>query len=170
MGVNSYSLFAATKSTLQLLRDRMRKAPEAELQAAIDLVESLWVELQAASDVLAAERQRYAEFFEFAPDAYVITDPQGEVREANRAARELLGAKPGELEGAPLPAFVPEAERAAFRARLVAARGRPEADVEHWKGSVCPRAGSAVEALFQVRPMKVRRKNADGLCWLIRRA
>jgi PAS domain S-box-containing protein len=149
----------------------MQATPDAaaELHASIELILSLWEELQTQSDVLANERQRYAEFFEYAPDAYLVTEMQGEIREANRAARELLGANQDQLDGASLLAFVSEAERIEFRAFLVAARGQPDGEALQWAGSVCTRAGRALPAELRVRSIKVRRKNADGLCWLIRR-
>lgn len=52
-------------------------------------------ELQA----LREENQRYAEFFQYAPDALVVTDAAGNVLEANEAARELLEAQADSLVG-----------------------------------------------------------------------
>jgi PAS domain S-box-containing protein len=168
---NSFSLYAAAKNVTQMLRSRLAGAPNAaELQAAIEEIQTLWEELQGQSDVLAAERQRYADFFEFAPDGYLITEPHGEIREANRAARELLGANAEGLNGTSLVSFIPDAERPEFRGKLVSVRGRPEGEMEEWEGLLAPASGpDAVPAHFRVRSIKVRRKNADGLCWLIRR-
>ncbi len=170
MPTNSFSLYAAAKNVSQMLRARLREpaASEAELHAALEEIQTLWEELQAQSDLLAAERQSHADFFEYAPDAYVVTEPQGEIREANRAARELLGGPAGALDGASLANFVAEGERAAFRGRLVAARGRPDGEMEEWAGTLVRGAGEPRKVLFRVRSIKVRRKNADGLCWLIR--
>jgi PAS domain S-box-containing protein len=170
---NSFSLYAAAKNVTQMLRTRLQAVPgesAAELHAALEEIQTLWEELQTQSDVLAGERQRYADFFEFAPDGYLITEPHGEVREANRAARELLGVKHEGLDGTSLVAFIPESDRPAFRGRLVAVRGRPEGEMEEWQGTLTPGAdGSIVPVLFRVRAIKVRRKNADGLCWLLRK-
>ena len=52
-------------------------------------------ELQA----LREENERYAEFFQYAPDALVISDAAGHVQEANEAARELLRAEADGLVG-----------------------------------------------------------------------
>jgi PAS domain S-box-containing protein len=52
---------------------------------------------------LEREIERYAQFFEHAPDAYIITDAGGSVREANRAALALLGAKHDDIVGRSLP-------------------------------------------------------------------
>ena len=176
MPTNSFSLFSAAKNVTQMLRSRLQSAPEssAELHAAIDEIQALWEELQGQSDLLASERQRYADFFEYAPDAYVVTEPGGEIREANRAARELLGGKTNGsnadgLDGTSLTSFIDESERPVFRGKLVAVRGRPEGEAEEWAGSLSPASGGLIPVTFRVRSIKVRRKNADGLCWLIRR-
>jgi len=169
---NSFSLYSAARNVSEQLRRRIQaeeasgvKSPE--LEAALDQIQVLWQELHQQSEALAAERQRYAEFFEYAPEAYVVTEPLGEIREANRAACELLGERAEALEGQLLVDRVPEAERAAFRARLIAVRGQPEGEMEAWNGSLrC--GGALVKVMFRVRSIKVRRKNADGLCWLIR--
>jgi len=47
-------------------------------------------ELEEQLALLAGESARYAAFFEYAPDAWVITDAAGTVREANRAFLALL--------------------------------------------------------------------------------
>jgi PAS domain S-box-containing protein len=65
------------------------------------------------------ERNRYAEIFEHAPIARVITDKFGTVREANRNAAELLEVAPSFLVGKPLAIFMPEKDRPEFRGRLV---------------------------------------------------
>ncbi len=153
-----------------MLRSRLQSTPEAsaELHAAIEVIQTLWEELQTQSDVLAKERQRYADFFEYAPDSYVITEPHGEMREANRSARELLRLELDTLDGASLLSFIPEADRPDFRGRLIAVRGRPEGEIEEWRGRIAL-GGGDTPMLFRVRAIKVRRKNADGLCWLIRK-
>jgi PAS domain S-box-containing protein len=169
---NSFSLYAAARNVSEQLRRRIQaeeasgvKSPE--LEAALDQIQVLWQELHDQSAVLAAERQRYAEFFEYAPEAYVVTEPLGEIREANRAACELLGEREEALEGQPLIERVAAGEQPAFRAQLIAVRAHPEGESSSWTGSLrC--AGAFRQVLFRVRSIKVRRKNADGLCWLIR--
>jgi PAS domain S-box-containing protein len=68
-------------------------------------------------------RNRYAEIFEHAPIARLITDEAGTVREANRNAAELLALAPASLVGMPLATFVPDEDREAFRNRLREAAG-----------------------------------------------
>ncbi len=153
-----------------MLRAKLQGAPAdaAELHAALETIQTLWEELQTQSGVLKDERQRYADFFEFAPEAYIITEPAGEIREANRAARELLGVAEDEMEGASLVAFVKNEERPAFRGHLITARGHPEAATAQWTTILVSKTGAETPVALRARPIKVRRKNADGLCWLIR--
>ena len=65
-----------------------------------------------------AERQRYQDLFEFAPDGYLVTDASGIIREANRAAAKLLNVSQQFLVGKPLVMFIPESERHTFRTYL----------------------------------------------------
>src|SRR5262249_31034035 len=43
-------------------------------------------ELVQTREAAETQRQRYQELFEFAPDAYLVTDAEGMIQEANRAA------------------------------------------------------------------------------------
>lgn len=71
-----------------------------------------------------AERARYHDFFDFLPDACVVTDESGTIEEANPAASSLFGVPVADLVGRPLMVFVvDEAERERVRGCLAAARG-----------------------------------------------
>lgn len=63
-------------------------------------------ELSVARLALVAERQRYQELFEFAPDAYLLTDNDGVIQEANCAAASLLIVSQKFLAGKPLLVYV----------------------------------------------------------------
>jgi PAS domain S-box-containing protein len=84
----------------------------------MDELQAAWRELKARVDELGAERQQYLDLFELAQDAYLITDPQGVIREANGAAVDLLQRRRQALRGKPLAALVPLTHRAAFRDHL----------------------------------------------------
>lgn len=74
---------------------------------------------------LAREKELYAEFFRHAPDAYVITDAAGRVREVNEAALELLNAARDDVVSRPLAECVPRESRLQSRAiTLTGAGGR----------------------------------------------
>ena len=83
-----------------------------EVELALEEIDVMWEELQAQATLLERENARYAEFFEFAPDAYVITDAGGGIRELNAAAAELFGAGGSSMIGraliiASMKAFLP---------------------------------------------------------------
>src|ERR1700682_4048083 len=69
---------------------------------------------------LALERNRYADLFELAPDAYLVTDPYGIIMEANAAATRLLGASTAGLRARALDLFIPLEQRGVFRGKLAA--------------------------------------------------
>jgi PAS domain S-box-containing protein len=63
-------------------------------------------ELIATTAALDAERKRYHELFNFAPDCYLVTDASGVIHEANLAAAGLLRHPPPRLSGRPLRLYV----------------------------------------------------------------
>ena len=112
------SLFASLRDIRDAVEQKLRALagpPSAEdlgrlraLELALEELNVLWEDLKAHSDRLTTEGKRYADLFEFAPDAYVATDPYGTILEANRAAvltllsdgiTELLAALGWEIPG-----------------------------------------------------------------------
>ena len=73
---------------------------------------------RARLDAIDRERVMYRELFHSAPDAYLITDVYGNIREANLAAGRMLGVEPRLLAGKPLPAFFGEGDRKRYRQQL----------------------------------------------------
>src|ERR1700704_1997416 len=102
---DSFSLFSTVKVVRELLQRKIDDGggpARGELEAGLQEIEALWEELRTQSQELASERQRYSEFFEYAPDAYLITDCHGTISDANRAAAELLGIAARTLIGRPV--------------------------------------------------------------------
>jgi PAS domain S-box-containing protein len=153
----------------ELMARRLRKGSlgaeeEREMQMALEELDVMWEELQGQAALLERETARYAEFFEYAPDAYLVTDAGGNVREANRAARELLGDAP---VGRAIASLVPEEDKTLFLSRFVGALAGPEAMLS-WSGHVLGADGRPLEAQFGVRAVPLRKSGVSGLCWLIR--
>lgn len=71
-------------------------------------------ELLATRSELEAQRLRYEDLFESAPDGYLVTGNNGVIRKANRAAAEMLGVQQKFLTGKPLGSYIADADRAAF--------------------------------------------------------
>src|SRR3954454_3770570 len=84
--------------SLRVLLEELRVADE-ELRQQND-------ELAAAHLQVEAERQRYRELFELAPDAYVVTSRTGIIPEANHSAARLFGILPDFLPGKALAAYI----------------------------------------------------------------
>ena len=132
--------------------------------------EELWQqneELAATRQALEAERQRYQELFEFAPDGYMVTDAQGTIREANRAAAALLQAPPGFLVGKPLVAFIVEEDREALLTYLMHLQKKIQ-PVQEWEVRCQPQRGEPFFAALTVAPGRDSRGQMVTLRCLLR--
>ncbi len=90
-------------------------------------------ELLVAREALEVERHRYRELFDEAPFAYLVTDANGMVTEANLAASVLFNTSRNSLQGKPLPLLVAQGDRRRFRGLLRELRlspGRRELELE----------------------------------------
>jgi PAS domain S-box-containing protein len=172
MAANSQWLLTTVNAVRELMIERLGKASvdeesRREAEMVVEELDVMWEELQGQAELLMRENQRYAEFFDYAPDAYLMTDAGGNIREANRAAAELLGAPREQVMRRPLSSFLPEEERVAFLSRFV---GVLVDNLEKgaWQGHLLPAGGQPLEALFSVRAVPLGRSGVAGLCWLIR--
>src|SRR5687768_12832774 len=77
----------------------------AELQTALEELRVAEEELRLANDSVGLERMRYAELFDLAPIAYLVTDAAGRIVEANEWAATLLDVPRSKLVDKPLPLF-----------------------------------------------------------------
>ncbi len=69
---------------------------------------------------LEAERQRYQDLFDFAPDGYLVTTLDGTIVEANRAASRMLGISPRFLKKRSFATVIAPPDLAEFQPRLKA--------------------------------------------------
>ncbi len=112
------------------------------------------------------ERRRYQDLFDFAPDAYLVTDISGMIREANRAASLLLGVAQGRLTGKPLSVFIASETRHAFRTGI---SWLAETDgTQDWEVLIQPRRGDSIPAEVTASMVRDPQGNAMGVRWLIR--
>ena len=145
-----------------------------ELQIAVEELSVAEEELRGQNEELLrarldleAERQRYQDLFEFAPDPYLVTDLAAIVRQANRAAGVLLNAPQTDLAGKPLILFVAPEDRLAFQAHLARLReGEPA--VGWWELHLRPRDQSPLTAAVTVAAVHDARRAPTALRWLIR--
>jgi PAS domain S-box-containing protein len=134
-----------------------------QLRAAQEELEARRGELVALRGELEAERRKYWEFFDAAPEAYLVTSPDGEIIEANRAAAELLNISQRFLIGKNFTVFVcTDRVRIHGQAKRLAETGG-SAD---WVFSVRPRE----RAPFQVACRVLASESGDRtLRWMVRR-
>jgi PAS domain S-box-containing protein len=92
---------------LDTAHEELRVAEE-QLHAQVDA-------MQTVQSALARERQRYRDLFEAAPEAYLVTDARGHVRDANRRAAALFNIDAEFFIGKPLALFVHTSHRAQLR-------------------------------------------------------
>lgn len=119
-----------------------------EMQTSLEVSEVIEEELVQQSEPVVAERHHYYDLFQFAPDAYLLTDTNGLILEANASARQLLNIPQSSLLRKPLAVFVPQEERPAFRSylnQLAQVEG-----VQDWELSLCPRDGEPFAAGLKV--------------------
>jgi len=167
------------RTTVTAVRELMIKRLEAnaldpearrEVEMALEELDVMWEELQGQAALLTRENERYAEFFEFAPDAYLVTDAGGNIREANQAATELFELARERLVGQQLGALVPEDERVSFLTRTLGLLNGSPPKTLAWRGRLQPGDGAAREVEFSVRVIPLKKSGVAGLCWLLRPA
>ena len=137
-----------------------------ELQVAVETLRQQNEELASVHQELEAERQRYQELFEFAPQAYLITDAEGTIREANRAAAALLNVSHEFLVGKPLTVFITQQERRDFRHQLNQL-SEPQ-QVREWEVRIQPRHKEIFDAAVTVALSVNKKGNPATLRWMIR--
>lgn len=123
-------------------------------------------ELTIAQIALEAERQRYQDLFEFAPDGYIITDTIGTIQEANHAAATLINIKPQFLVGKPLLIFIAKEEHCAFRTKIKHLR---QADcIGEWEVHLQPRHCKVIDVAITIRAVRDNVGKLVALRWLLR--
>ncbi|MDF5717474.1 MAG: response regulator [Rhizonema sp. NSF051] len=127
---------------LQLLQE--------ENQTSLELMEVIQEELRLQNEYLAVECQSYYDMFQFAPDAYLLTNEQGIILKANHSAAELLNVLPQFLISLPLANFVAQAERSVFRTKLN--QLSQINSVQEWEIPMCRHEGEPFDASLLVVP------------------
>ena len=123
-------------------------------------------ELIAIRDSLEREKQKYYELFELAPDAYLVTDMRGIIREANAAASLLLGVAREFLTGRPLLTFLDESARKNYPQQLDRLCGSDR--IDDWETSVTSRGGSAIPVSVSLGQMLGPGRKPTGYRWILR--
>ena len=155
-------------------------APQTLLDVAFETMNSTIEELRVAEEEMRAQnealsdahegvetwRLHYEDLFESAPDAYLVTDPDGTIREANEAAVGLLGLSRRFLKGKPLATFILEEERLAFR--LLLREMAQSVETVEREIKIRPRRRDPVEVAVTLSVVRDSHDHPTGLRWLVR--
>ena len=138
----------------------------AEVSATLEELQVATEEWLAIRQELEQERQRYQELFEESPDGYLVTNEQGTIEEANRAAATLLNVPKRFLFGKPLFVFIAKSDRYRFHLQ------------EHWLSSLQqrsnlevnlqPRSGQPFPVVLSVSTSYHPQGRIQGWRWLMR--
>ena len=123
-------------------------------------------ELILTRQAVEVQRQRYHELFDLAPDGYLVTDVNGKIQEANRAAASMLNIESRFLVGKPLSIFIAQPERQRFYALLI--RLAQVDRVQEWEVSLQPRHDKLFNASLTVTPVREPGGKVIALRWLLR--
>lgn len=137
-----------------------------ELQVAAEELYQQTEVLAATRTAVEAERQRYQDLFEFMPNAYLVTDIQGKILEANRAAGTLLNVNPSFLTNKLLINFIPVEGRRGFRSQL--AQLQLSDRVQELSLDLQPRNQESFDAALTVTSAWDSLTNQVTLRWIVR--
>ncbi len=141
-----------------------------ELQIANEELSQANEELGSTRSALENERQRYVELFDFAPEGYLVTDPQAVIREANQAASVQLNVPARDLVRTPLVLFVDVHDRRTLLsvlARFISTDDE-RLDAADLAITMQPRHGNSLVASLKIGAIREADGKLTGLRWLIR--
>lgn len=137
-----------------------------ELQVADEELREQNEELLRSRSRMELEKQRYRDLFDYAPDAYFVTDLLAVIDQANHAAARALCLEESFLLGKPLTSFVASQDRRRFRAAVL---DLAHADrTEELQVLIHPRHGPPFLAALTAGTMRDEHHRAYGIRWLMR--
>lgn len=120
-------------------------------------------ELIAARQAIELERKNYQALFELAPNGYLVTNRQGKIYRANRAAAQLFSIPQTYLINKPLLVFIHESDRQIFQSLLLGLNQTRDWEVAVNKGN----GGKRIFA-FSITEVKGIGDAEDTLLWMLR--
>ena len=156
----------SSKEHLQRVIEELSSGLE-ELLVAEEELRVQAADLEASTIAIDAERERYGELFEFAPDAYLVTDEHGKIQEANSGASRMLGVPARFLEGKLLVSFVADAVRRELRDLLAHLATTSGAVYERYL-RLQPREGSPFEAEVHALSGTSPQTHEHEIRWMVR--
>lgn len=123
-------------------------------------------EVASVREAVEKERQHYQNLLEFAPEAYLVTDNIGIIREANCTAARLFNIPQRFLAGKPLAMLVAQEQRRIFLSKLNKLDGQN--CEQKWKIRLQPRSGDVFEAIAQITNIRNQDHQLVSVGWVIR--
>jgi PAS domain S-box-containing protein len=124
--------------------------------------------LAAEKGSLEAQSQRFHDFFDFAPDSYLVTNTDGVIQEANRAATMMLNVAHDVLVGKKLLMFVALEDRKLFTAQLMRVKAGEVQKLQDWEIQIHPYENIPVPTAVTLGVVKGYTGKPVGLRWLLR--
>lgn len=134
------------------------------IAATLEEVRIMCDQLREQNHALVERGRRYEELFELAPEAYVRTNLDGIVRDANFIAGRLFGVDRSRLVGKPLAVFIPEGEQERFFERLASLRKRGER--QKWTTALVARQGSPSDVVVTAGGVRDGFGSLTALHWI----
>jgi putative nucleotidyltransferase with HDIG domain len=142
----------------QFLQALQAAVGEADIQAEANLAPP-----PRAPDV---EYRHSRDFFDFASDAYLVTDPQTIIQESNQAAAAMLRMTQDILKNMPLALLIAGPDRPTFRASLTEVKTGGEK--RNWKLQFQPGDDAPFSLFANVRAQTDQHDEPVRLLWLLR--
>jgi len=114
------------------------------------------------------ERAGDRELFDFAPDAHLVTDVNGTIRDANIAAGRLLGVEPRSLVNKPILSFFDERSRSEYSKQLDQLCSSDR--IDNWELWIYPRNRARMPVAVSLTRAGARSESRTGYRWIIRDA
>jgi PAS domain S-box-containing protein len=172
---------AHPRETVRRLRELVQRLKPSCLSSAGSDLEALARELARCEEHLHEQesfqehatrqmqtlRLRYQELFDFALEAYVVTDLDGLIQEINHAAANLLQRRKEFLVAKPLGLLLATESRGPFYARLEQLR-RSGGEVRDWEVRLQPQPGKCLDVALTVGLLRGPDGETLGFRWLLR--
>ncbi|GAP97580.1 PAS domain-containing sensor histidine kinase [Leptolyngbya sp. NIES-2104] len=137
-----------------------------ELQVAIEQVQMCDLALINAEQEILTERRQYQDWFNFAPDAYFITDRLGKIERTNQTACRFLNVQAEQLVDKPLSVYIALSSRSTFRTQLN--QFQANAEIYDWELEFQPHSRDSFPVSIAVSAIYDEHKQWTGLRWSVR--
>lgn len=152
---------------LTLLQDALDELSTTteELFVADEELKAQFDQILKTQDALVSERERYRSLFDEAPVAYVVTNMQGLILQANDLAAEMINISPEYVVGKPFLNYIAPAERREFRQELN--RLQQVTRVYNLEATLKPRNRPQVDAVISIVVVYDSAQRPVALRWII---